>query len=107
LRTPAPVAVERFPPTVTVGGAAAPAVADGPVEVSPADVEMVVGFTPPMGIPVPDFSANSPDKLTPASGASLSDEWLGHLILGYAPFAVPVAPAVELPPERPPTDRQA
>ena len=58
----------------------APSSSDEPVEVDSSDLE----------------------SLTPNSGVPASDEWLGHVLLGYAPFSVSSrrtfsgeAPAVE------------
>ncbi len=64
-----------------------------PIEVGAADLE---AMPTPMHVPPtvpkagPALSDASQPALTPSSGLGATEEWLGHLLLGYAPFQVPV-----------------
>ena len=51
---------------------------EGPIEVDSTDFEAIPAQV----------------TLTPPSGLPPSDEWLGHVLLGYAPFGVPCRPVL-------------
>ena len=69
-RTDAPAAL------AAMGRASGVPADDAPVELEASDIEMVESLEP---------------LVTPLSGLPAPDEWLGHVLLGYAPFGVTVA----------------